>query len=130
MNTVPLSHPARHSSSHPLYVAHRRIKRPQPPHLVIGTSKGKRVIEVDTIVRCQADSNYCHIYFVDGTSLLVAKTLKYVQSRLPADKFVRVHQSHLVAISEVCCIERGGIKIKDSTLLPVSRRRAGVITKS
>lgn len=48
------------------------------------------------IVRLEGEGNYTHFYFDDGSSLLVSLTLKRMESRLPANVFVRSHKKNLI----------------------------------
>ena len=77
------------------------LKNIDPEQLVvkkisISTSDKIHLIEVDDIIRCESDNYYTIIYFKDGTSLLVSKTLKEMEQKLEEYDFVRTHKSHLV----------------------------------
>ena len=94
--------------------------------ITLPTSKGLEFIKVRDIVHCQADSNYCRIYFIDGRSLLVAKTLKRINALLAEFDFVRVHHSHLINLH---CIARyrgkrgGSVELENGTIVNISRSK-------
>jgi two-component system LytT family response regulator len=91
------------------------------------TIKGQEVLHVTDIIRCASESNYCKIFMVDGSSILVSKTLKYVQSLLPSSLFIRVHSSHLVNKSFIRRIQKSferGILLSDGQLIPYSKTYA------
>ncbi len=48
------------------------------------------------IVRVEASSNYCKIYFTNSRPLTVAKVLHWFEENLPSDSFYRIHQTHIV----------------------------------
>lgn len=64
--------------------------------LLLGTSKGLEIIETDSILRIEAISNYCKIFFTNGRSLVVAKVLAWFEEKLNGFRFTRLHRSHLV----------------------------------
>lgn len=83
-----------------------------------------RVVEVQQIVRCEAQNNYTRFFLTDNTQVLVAKTLKEYSDLLELQDFFRIHQSHLVNLDHVTHYlpGRGGnLVMEDGEVLPVSR---------
>ncbi len=64
--------------------------------VALPTADGLEFIEISKIIRCQAESNYTHIYLQEGVAHLICRTLKDVESILGANGFLRIHQSHLI----------------------------------
>lgn len=62
----------------------------------IPTNKGLKAVIPENIVRIQAISNYCKIYFDNDYPLTVAKLLKWFEEKLPDDLFYRIHRGHIV----------------------------------
>ena len=87
--------------------------------------------KIEDIIRFEAQGNYTIVYFSDGSKLMVAKTLKDYDERLPKTFFIRVHQSHLVNINYIKSFvktEGGYLKMKNDDLISVSvRKRAHVM---
>lgn len=106
------------------------LKNIDPDQLVvkkisISTSDKIHLIEVDDIIRCESDNYYTIIYFKDGTSLLVSKTLKEMEQKLEEYDFVRTHKSHLVNMR---CImnfikDEMMVLLTDGVKVPVSKRK-------
>jgi two-component system LytT family response regulator len=106
------------------------LKNIDPEQLVvkkisISTSDKIHLIEVDDIIRCESDNYYTIIYFKDGTSLLVSKTLKEMEQKLEEYDFVRTHKSHLVNMR---CImnfikDEMMVLLTDGVKVPVSKRK-------
>lgn len=69
--------------------------------LVLPTAEGMELIEVDDIVCIDSDSNYSRLFFADGTSLLVSRTLKEFEDMLETKGFIRIHHSHIVNIKKM-----------------------------
>ncbi len=64
--------------------------------VALPTTDGLEFIEIAKIIRCQAESNYTHIFLQNNISFLICRTLKDVDSILRPNGFLRIHQSHLV----------------------------------
>lgn len=90
------------------------------------TSEGISIHEVNDILYCEANKNYCTIHFIGGTKLLIAKTLKDVEDQLRGNGFERIHQSYLINVRHLIkYINKGGgqIVLSGGMQLPVSRRK-------
>lgn len=94
--------------------------------VAITTSEGVELVSADEIMHCESDSNYTHIYLVDGKKHTISKTLKEVEEQISDQAFVRVHQSHLVNFNFVQKYVKGGaghLILQDDSEIPVSRRK-------
>lgn len=83
-------------------------------------------IEIDTIIRCEAENNYTTFYLTDGQKLVVSKTLKEFDELLTPCHFLRVHQSHLINLRQVKSFiksDGGYIRMKDGSSVSISRQR-------
>lgn len=66
---------------------------------VSADSKGKLLrINIDDIIYMEGQRQYVNFFTRDGKKLLARLTLKELEVRLPAGKFIRVHKSYLIAI--------------------------------
>lgn len=101
----------------------------QPRKITLSTSDKIHVVDVDNIVRCESDNYYTVLYFADGGSLMVSKTLKEVEGLLEGYEFVRAHKSHLVNVNCIRNFLKDDMMIlmSDGTKIPVSRRRKEAI---
>ena len=94
--------------------------------IILSTAEKIHVISVDDILRCESDNYYTNFFFLDGSKLLISKTLKENENLLKDHKFVRPHKSHLVNakyIKGVMKHDGGYIVMSDGSLVPVSRRK-------
>ena len=106
------------------------LKNLDPEQLVVrkislSTADKIHLIDVDDIIRCESDNYYTIIFFKDGTSLMVSKTLKEIDQKLEEYDFVRTHKSHLVNMR---CIknfikDEMMVVMSDDTKVPVSKRK-------
>ncbi len=105
---------------------HMRKKDPQFRTIVVPALDSLEFVEVDTIIRFEADSNYTKIFRTEGPVMMVSKTLKSLEQMVNGMDFFRIHNSHLVNIRFIKKLlrgEKGAVVLKDDTCLPVSRNR-------
>jgi two-component system LytT family response regulator len=87
-------------------------------------------VPVDQILRCEGDNNYTHFYLLDGTHMLVTRTLKEYEELLTCYGFVRSHQSHLVNLQ---CVKKyvkrdgGYLVMQDDTRVNISRSKKEMV---
>jgi two-component system response regulator LytT len=91
---------------------------------------GTELLDVDDVHFVQADGDYARIHTYDRT-LLCTTSLRELEERLPAARFVRIHRSYLVNVGKVAAVRRAGpdrlrLQLADAahTELDVSRRQA------
>jgi len=94
-------------------------------NLAITTYDGVVFLEVDKIVRCEADLNYTRFILDEHKTFLSSKTLKEYEDLLCGNhRFLRVHRSHVVNMDYVLKFKNDGtLVLKDNSTIPVSRRR-------
>ncbi len=94
--------------------------------IALPVSDGLQFVSIEKIVRCEADGNYCTIYLDDGNKMVISKTLKYISELVKQQKFVRVHQSHIINmdfIKKYIRGKNGQIIMDDGSVIPVSRAK-------
>ena len=87
--------------------------------------------EPGSIIRVEAKSNYCKIYFINpDKTVVISKVLHLVQEKLPPDMFLRVHRSHLVNklyIKQFSGIHTRIVELTNGEFVTVSRRKHAII---
>lgn len=97
--------------------------------LILNTSTGNFLIDIDTIVRIEASSNYSKIYLSVAMGsikmLVTAKVLKWFEERLPPEYFTRLHRSHLVNNRFLQTHQCNGkaFELQNGKIIEISRRR-------
>ena len=64
--------------------------------IIIPTNKGLEVVMYENIIRIEANSNYCRVFFDNARPLTVAKLLHWFEGRLSEEYFYRIHRTHIV----------------------------------
>lgn len=84
---------------------------------------GFAIIKIKNILRCEGERNYTRVFYKDGTSVLISRTLLEFDQLLVPHGFFRIHRSHLVNLN---CISRyvktdgGMVEMTDKSQLKVS----------
>ena len=95
--------------------------------IALTTLDGYTFTNPNQIVRCEAQGNYTSVYFENGTSLLLTRTLKHYDDLLQnRGGFFRIHKSHLINLKYVRQFIKGRqafVEMNDNTQLEVSERK-------
>ncbi|MCW3161108.1 LytR/AlgR family response regulator transcription factor [Chryseobacterium oryctis] len=92
----------------------------------IPTIQGFKRINIDEIIRCEADSNYTFIHLLDKTKVLVCKTLQEFENYFSEHNFFRVHHKHLINLDhlrEYIKGKGGQVIMTDNSVVDVSVRK-------
>lgn len=103
------------------YDYHRYVNnQPQPEENYIFVKSDYQIkkINIDDITYIEGLDDYIKIYSGEDF-VLSLMTLKSILSKLPANRFIRVHRSYIVSIPHINSIQRNRISINDK-LIPVS----------
>jgi two-component system LytT family response regulator len=98
-----------------LYRSERKIALPE--------RKGLQLIPYAEILRIEARSSYSRIYFSNGATLVVAKVLRWFETQLDANSFIRIHRAHLINRDYINQYSQGKILLNNGVWLDVSRRK-------
>lgn len=103
----------------------QQVTANRQPKIAIPSLKGLEMLEIDNIIRCEADSNYTTIHLISN-KILVTKTLKELEQILATYNFIRIHNSHLINLAHLRTYVKGegGIVIlSNGEQISVSRSR-------
>lgn len=101
-------------------------KTPKEKILLLATCRGVEIIDINSLLRVEAVSNYSKLFFQDGKTLVVAKLLSWFEKKLAAAHFIRLHRGHLVNIRYIKACDNhsnGEVVLVNNERLAVSRRK-------
>jgi two-component system, LytTR family, response regulator len=101
----------------------QNIQPNQKRRLVLKTQESVHVVDLDNIVRCEADRNYTSFFLAEGKKILVSRTLKDYETLLVGHNFLRIQQSHLINLNFVDRYDKGNggsVVMKDGSEVPLS----------
>jgi two-component system LytT family response regulator len=91
--------------------------------IMLPTLEGFEIVNIDSIVYCEAVDNFTRFHFVQGQPLMICRTLKYFEDVLKDYRFMRIHRSHMVNIDFVVRYSKGkggSVTMKNDRELEVS----------
>lgn len=94
--------------------------------LVLRTAESIHLVDIQGIIRCEANSGYTEFFLDTGKTILVSKGLVEYDDLLSNCGFIRTHQSHLININFIESYEKtdgGYILMHDKSVVPVSNRK-------
>lgn len=105
------------------------INPTQKKRLVLKTQESVHVVDLDHIIRCEADRNYTSFFLTEGKKILVSRTLKEYETLLTGHSFLRVQQSHLINLNFVERYDKGNggsVVMKDGSEVPLSSAKRDI----
>src|SRR6185436_14923458 len=93
--------------------------------IALPTINGYELVNIETIIRCEADGHYTTFYFADRDRILIAKNLKEYEEMLVQHRFMRVHESHLINLNHITKYQKGDggiVFMSDKSAVQVSRK--------
>ena len=95
--------------------------------IAFSTDTGYEFVNINSILYCEANSNYCRIFCIDGREILLAKTLKNIEQQLASTNlFHRIHKSYLVNLNYILRLNKSGsleVELHNGIKIPVSFRQ-------
>jgi two-component system, LytTR family, response regulator len=104
----------------------KNIQSEKPKKIALYLNENIEFINLDKIIRFEADTRYTYIYFSLGSRQLVTKNIGEFEDLLCDKGFFRVHKSHIVNMEFVKSIskkEGAHLTLQDGTEISVSRRK-------
>lgn len=99
--------------------------------LALADATEVKYVQLDEIIRLQAESNYTHIFLSGNKVFVSAKTLKEYDEILQGHKFLRVQKSHLVNPTHIDAYDKDGtVVMSDGSRVEVARRKKEFLQQS
>ena len=100
-------------------IKHAAVATQQSSYIFIKSDKRIEKIELSEIIYAESVGNYVSIH-TENKKMLAYLTMKSLESQLPIDDFIKIHQSYIVNCSKIQAIEGNEIKTAGKSL-PISR---------
>ncbi len=102
------------------------LQSPKNKTIVLRSSEKIQLLEVNNIIRCEADRCYTSFYVNEQKKHVVSQPMKEYEDILSEYGFIRIHKSHLINMAYIESFDKadgGSVILKDKTEIPVSRRK-------
>lgn len=103
-----------------------------PIKLSIHSQNEIEFIEIESIIRMEAEGCYTNVFLVNGRKITVSKSLGEFESILLNEKFARVHNSHIVNLKHIIkFLKKDGLILlmHDGYMVPIAVRRKEIFEK-
>lgn len=80
-------------------------------------------VRLADVTHLSADRSHCEVCLTSGTRYALRATLSEVEARLPPQRFVRIHRSHIVAWAAIDAVDPTTMEVRlhNGVRLPLSR---------
>lgn len=108
----------------------RKSIKQQNSRICISTLDSLEFFKVADILYLSGDGSYTHFYLDGGNRIISSKPLKFYEELLPADYFIKCHQSYIVNTSSIVRYLKSGFIVLNSGIeIPVSTRRKEAVVR-
>jgi two-component system LytT family response regulator len=112
---------------HPASQKYATLQSAHRMKIELVTHREVRFVQVDQILCCKAEGNYCSVMLSNGDRVLLSKTLKWMNGRLPEALFVRAHASWVVQLEQIATLGKDTLTLTSGEEIPVSRSRRSAL---
>ena len=94
--------------------------------LAVPSYDGLHFIKIEDIIYLEAQVNYTHIHINNKQKYVVSRTIKDFEELLPADIFLRIHNSYIINkdyVEKYIRGDGGQVVLSEGTVLDVSKRK-------
>ena len=89
----------------------------------ISSLEGIEFINIEDIIRLEANQSYCYVFIENRKPILVTKSMSELEHKLPSNIFFKCHRAHLINLTKVKkyhFTEGGSITLTDNIPIPIS----------
>ena len=94
--------------------------------VVLPTLEGFEVVDMENIIRLEANDNFTNFYLKDKSKQVICRTLKFYEDVLQDSGFMRIHRSHIVNLNYIKNYKKGKggqVELIDGSVIDVSATR-------
>ncbi len=99
---------------------------PERPHLFVKGNKQLQKVYIDDIIYIESQRDYVRIRLSGNVEVLTRQTISYYEEFLPANLFLRIHRSFIVATRKVTAIEATRLLVGEF-VVPIGRNYKQVV---
>ncbi|MEO8149624.1 MAG: LytTR family DNA-binding domain-containing protein [Bacteroidia bacterium] len=101
-----------------------KVNSSENKKITVSTLDGVLFVEVNKLLRLEADNAYTTLHLDDATKVVASKSLKDFEDRLINSGFIRIHKSHLINVAFIKKFYKGDnayLVMQDESIIPVSK---------
>ena len=101
--------------AHQLFQLHKTANQANSPiaeHVFVNANYSLVKVMLDEITLIEGLKDYVRIYLTSGKMIVTRLSLKSVEEKLGAEKFMRIHKSYIIAIDKIDSIQKTQLTIQ------------------
>lgn len=79
-------------------------------------------LDMDKIIYMESQNEYIRIFFEDQKPVMTLLSMKKLEERLPAERFMRVHRSYIVNLEKITAVANNRIIYGKDTYIPIGNQ--------
>lgn len=98
--------------------------------ILLKTTEQIHLVNINDIIRMEADGSYCTFFITDGRKILVSKAIGEYEEALIDKGFHRIHKSHIINIGKLSYFDKndgGHVRMLDGSEVPVASRKRDML---
>lgn len=104
----------------------KKVVQTNIPKILVKHFQGFTMINVEDIIRLEADANYTKLFLLNQQPMMSSKNLKEFEDVLDPNSFFRIHKSHIISLKyilEYNNLDGGYVKMVDNSIIMIARRK-------
>lgn len=100
--------------------------------MILRDSQAIHFVDIEDIVQCKSENNYTVFSLIDGSNIVISKTLGEFEGILTEKHFFRSHRSHLINLYQIKKYDKregGCIEMKDGKNVPLAKSRKDIFMR-
>ncbi|HEX4851066.1 MAG TPA: response regulator transcription factor [Puia sp.] len=81
----------------------------EPEYFFVNAEYSLVKVELDDIIVIEGLKDYLKIHLANNKPLIIRMSMKSIEEKLPAKKFLRVHKSYIISIPRISSIRKGSV---------------------
>jgi len=79
-------------------------------------------LDMNKIIYMESQNEYIRIFFEDQKPVMTLLSMKKLEERLPAERFMRVHRSYIVNLEKITAVANNRIIYGKDTYIPIGNQ--------
>ncbi|PWT76826.1 MAG: DNA-binding response regulator [Bacteroidetes bacterium] len=81
----------------------------EPEYFFVNAEYSLVKVAIDDIIAIEGLKDYLKIHLANNKPLVIRMSMKSIEEKLPAKKFLRVHKSYIISIPRISSIRKGSV---------------------
>lgn len=79
-------------------------------------------LDIDEILYIESQSEYVRIFLEDTRPVMTLLSMKILEEKLPANKFMRIHRSYIIHLQKITAVANNRVIFNKDTYIPIGNQ--------